>query len=534
MKIVVVLSFVLGFVLQMAGQKVDVIPYPAEVCFQTGYFMKPVSGIIFENDVLLAEARFLREKWTAKSLKIKKGAGGKNGIFLALSDRVQSEEGYWLVVKPEGIRILGKDRAGVFYGIQTLLQLEEQAGGKGIPCCEIRDMPRYSWRGYMLDESRHFLGKVKVMQLLDRMAYYKLNKFHWHLTDEPGWRVEIKKYPLLATEGGKGCWSRPAEDQAHYYTQQEIREIVAYAAQRHIEVIPEIDMPGHATAANRAYPQYSGGGTAEHPDFTFNVGKEETYVFLSDVLREITTLFPSSYLHLGGDEVAFGSKAWETNPEIQALMKRENLNTLKMAEKYFMNRMSDTVRQLGKMLVGWDELLQLNTDKMHTLIMWWRHDKPVILKRALEKGYQVVMCPRRPLYFDFIQHSAHKWGRVWDGFCPLEDVYTFPDKGFMLGELTSQERELIKGIQANLWTERVQNEKRLDFMTFPRLLALSEAAWTGPRQKDFEDFCRRLKTNYKTLDRFGLYYFDPFDPQRHPEPEGCKQGKKKIPMDFKD
>lgn len=323
------------------------------------------------------------------------------------------------------------------------------------------------------------------------MAYYKLNKFHWHLTDEPGWRIEIKKYPRLTSVGGKGNWSDPNCQDVRFYTQEEIREIVAYAAERHIEVIPEIDMPGHATAANNAYPEYSGGGTPEHPDFTFNVGKEDTYSFLTDILREVAALFPSPYLHIGGDEVAYGIKAWLTDPDVQALMKREGMKEVREAERYFMHRMVDSVHALGKVLVGWDELLDLNVSSKETIIMWWRHDRINQLKKSLAGGYTTVMCPRRPLYFDFIQYQGHKWGRVWAGFCPLEDVYAFPDKGLGAWNIPADQLSHIQGIQANVWTERMHTIKRLDFMTFPRLCALAEAAWTQSCLKDYVSFTKK-------------------------------------------
>ena len=350
------------------------------------------------------------------------------------------------------------------------------------------------------------------------MAYYKLNRFHWHLTDAQGWRLEIRKYPLLTEVGGIGTHS-DRNAPAQFYTQEQVRKIVEYAKERHIEIIPEIDMPGHATAAVRAYPQFNGGGSKDNPDFTFNVGKEGTRVFLSDILREVSELFPGRYIHIGGDEVAFGSEAWNTNADIQELIRCEGLDGLKGAEGYFMNSMADSVKMMGKEVFGWDDMLEYDLTPDKCRIMWWRHDKPEQLQKALDKGFDVVLCPRRPLYLDFIQHSTHKFGRTWAGFCPSEDIYAFPDSlPSAAGQLQGSKQVL--GVQANVWTETMQCSKRLDFMMFPRICALAESAWTEPEHKNFRDFSRRMEYSYRLFDQAGIYYFDTRDPQRHPEPEG--------------
>lgn len=520
--------------LGMKGQKVAVIPYPESITEYTGEFRLQKGTIGYTDPMFLSEANFLKEKLQALSfqMKVKKGSL-KTSIALTYDAGFQQKDAYRVQITPKQVIISGSTATGIFYGIQTFLQLVNNEGGT-LKCCKIQDAPRYAWRGYMLDEARHFFGKEKVKQLLDQMAYYKLNKFHWHLTDEPGWRIEIKKYPRLTSVGGKGNWSDPNCQDVRFYTQEEIREIVAYAAERHIEVIPEIDMPGHATAANNAYPEYSGGGTPEHPDFTFNVGKEGTYSFLTDILREVSALFPSPYLHIGGDEVSYGIKAWLTDPDVQALMKREGMKEVREAERYFMHRMVDSVHALGKVLIGWDELLDLNVSSKETIIMWWRHDRVNQLKKSLAGGYMTVMCPRRPLYFDFIQYQGHKWGRVWSGFCSLEDVYAFPDKGLGAWNIPAEQLAHIQGIQANVWTERMHTIKRLDFMTFPRLCALAEAAWTQPALKDYASFTKRMENAYQEFDKLGIYYFDARQPDAHPEPAGPQQQKRNVPMDFRD
>ena len=299
-------------------------------------------------------------------------------------------------------------------------------------------------------------------------------------------------------------------------------------------VIPEIDMPGHATAANRAYPFLSGGGTKDHPHFTFNVGRDTVYSVLTQVLREVKDLFPAPYLHMGGDEVAFGIKAWEKDADVQALMRREGMTKVKEAEAYFMHRMADSIRALNRTVAGWDELLALRPDTARTLIFWWRHDRPADLSRSLRMGYTTVLCPRRPLYFDFIQHATHRHGRVWNGFCPLEDVYAFPDPLLASLKPTDAERRHIAGLQANVWTERIHTTQRLDFMLLPRMAAVAEAGWTAPERKNMADFERRMQREYRLYDSMDLYYFDPREPQHHPEPAAAERQNEKVSMDFRD
>ena len=485
-------------------------------------------GSVKHDAELDNEAEFLAEKLYEAGYDV---LGGKGKSIRLRLDSSLGKEAYVLKARQHSLRISGGSPAGVFYGIQTMLQ--ELATG-GLKAGIIEDSPRYAWRGYMLDEARHFSGETRVKEILDLMAYYKMNRFHWHLTDAQGWRIEIKRYPRLAMVGGEGCHSDP-DTPTQYYTQEQIRDMVAYAKARHIEIVPEIDMPGHATASNRAYPEYSGGGSPEHPDFTFNVGKEETYEYLGNILSEIAELFPFEYMHIGGDEVAYGIEAWETDPHVQDLLTREGLETVRDAERYFMHRMHKIVADLGKTLVGWDELLDLEVDKT-TLIMWWRHDKPENLARSIEEGYSTVMCPRKPLYFDFVQHESHVWGRVWDGFCPLEDVYNFPDKQLEEWGCDPDDPHIV-GIQANVWTELMHNKDRVDFMTFPRLCALAESGWTQPEGKDFASFESRLEYAYSLFDQMGIYYYDHRDPTHHIEPAGPEiktNTKVKKAIDFRD
>jgi hexosaminidase len=440
------------------------------------------------------------------------------GIELSLNNNrsvgESNKEAYSLSINPQNIIISASGEEGIFYGIISLLQLIKQSDSKLIvPACEIRDEPRYKWRGFMLDESRHFFGKDKVKSLLNWMAFYKLNRFHWHLTDEPGWRIEIKQYPKLTTVGGKGEFKNP-DKPAQYYTQADIKEIIAYATERFIVVIPEIDMPGHAAASNRAYPEFSGGGSPDYPDFTFNPGKESTYQFLTNVLKEVDALFPSQMIHLGGDEVQYGNAAWETDVHVKNLRIQQNLADLKAVEFYFIQRMADSITKLNNRVLAWDEIIDANLP-VKPIIFWWRHDKPIQLKKAMDKGYETVLCPRLPLYFDFVQDSSHKIGRRWkDSFNTLESLYAF---SHTLYPETRKKDKLILGIQGNVWSETIVTPARLDYMIFPRIAALAEAAWSADDRKDFEDFTIRLKDHLKLYDKADLYYYDPFDAKRHPE-----------------
>lgn len=494
------------------GSEVDVIPCPNKVTVhERTCDITSLDGISFAGE-LSNEADMLQKALAGKGYKfeIKEAAD----IVLSTDSSIANPEGYVLKVRKDGITLKGGSPAGVFYGIVTIMQ---QIGSHGLRCGIIEDEPRYGWRGYMVDESRHFIGEKKVKELLDMMAYYKLNKFHWHLTDSEGWRIEIKGYPKLTEVGGIGCESDP-DAPAQFYTQEQIRDIVAYAKARHIEVIPEIDMPGHATSATRAYLEYNGGGSKKYPNFTFNVGKEETYGFLTDVLEEVKALFPSTYMHIGGDEVSFGIEAWSSNKDIQSMMKRNGLGTIKEAEGYFINRMVDTVSTLGRKTMVWDDVLDFNLNRGKVTVMWWRHDKVNVLKKGLDKGYDIILCPRRPLYFDFNQCETDIFGRDWEGYCPLPDVYAFPDSLYRRENIT--EGGLVKGIQANLWTARTPTVDSRDYMTYPRLMALAESAWTYKTNKNYEGFLARLADDYAMMKRMGVYYFDIYNPENTPEPQG--------------
>lgn len=487
----------------------SVIPKPNQINLNQGTFSFSNKLSISSNDALFESLMpgFVASAERFAEIELTETQNAE--ISLIRDSKIKDAEAYRLIITDKNITIEASGKQGCYYGLQSLIQLITFCGeDKELKCQTIEDQPRYSWRGLMLDESRHFFGVDEVKKLLDQMTLLKLNKFHWHLTDAQGWRIEIKRYPLLTEIGGKGNNSDPNAP-AKYYTQEEIKEVVAYASDRFIEIIPEIDMPGHATAAVKAFPEFSGGGSEKYPDFTFNPGKPETYIFLTNILKELTTLFPSKYIHIGGDEVSFGNHQWPTLPDVKRLVQKEGLKDMREVEHYFLHQMADSILSMGKTLMGWDELVASDVNSETSLIMWWRHDKPEILEEALNKGYKVVACPRIPLYFDFVQHESHISGRKWAGrFAPVESVYSFPSEEFMPAETISNKN--IVGIQANLWTETIHNPARLEFMVFPRIAALAESSWTNEKNKNYNDFEQRLKKLFIVYNDENLNYYNPY------------------------
>ena len=509
---------------------ISIIPKPAELTIIDGSFTLASNFKIFnevKGELAAKEIQSGFKKVFDIAPEIEKSSLNKNerGIYIRGNfSGVKNEEGYSLNIYTDSIVIAGASEAGAFYGAQSLIQIINSLtlGCKEIPCLKIVDYPRYSWRGTMLDESRHFFGADAVKKLLDAMAYYKLNRFQWHLTDEPGWRLEIKNYPKLTEIGATGVW----EDSTYpprFYTQAEAAEIIKYAAERFITIIPEIDMPGHATAANRAYPQFSGGGNKEHPEFTFHPVKEDTYNFLKEILRQTAELFPGEWLHTGGDEVHFGADKWSSDKEIAALMKKEKIEKVLDVQYYFEKRIENSLSALGKKNICWDEMVDANLDAGKTIIMWWRHDKPAQLEKALKKGFYAILTPRIPCYLDFVQDTRDSIGRLWQGrYCDLTSVYNGPAIADSVDKIY---QDKILGVQASIWTEYINNTKRLEYSTYPRLFAFAEEAWTIPAQKNIYDFTTRLHSAINWLNEKGYYYYNPYNPTETPEPAGVKKKK---------
>ncbi|GHV15218.1 beta-hexosaminidase [Bacteroidia bacterium] len=500
----------------------QIIPQPQKTEMGKGFFVLDTkTAVICKDKDIQQEINYLLKSMEAKTgyvlasvYKLKESGR----IYLKINDKLKDSE-YQIDVAVKNIICEAGSPEGIFYAIQTLLQSIDSKDGKFfIPSMKINDSPRFAWRGLMLDDSRHFFGKEVVKQILDVMAYLKMNRFHMHLTDEPAWRIEIKKYPKLTEVGSTGTWDDRNAPKA-FYTQEDIKEIVAYAAERHIMVIPEIDMPGHATAASRAYPEISGGGTGRWEGFTFHPAKETTYQFLDDVLTEIAELFPAPYIHIGGDEVHYGNQVWFTDPVIQDFIKENDLKDEVGMEHYFIRRVADIVSSKGKKMIGWDEMIASGITPDKAVVMWWRHDKPAQLTLALDKGFDVIMTPRIPCYFDFVQDNTQKIGRRWgDGkYNTLETVYNFPGS---IENLIKDNQKQIMGMQASTWTERIADTQRLYYMIFPRLAAISEDAWTNNEGKNYPGFVDKIRKFYQFLDMKGINYFNIFDIESTPEPWG--------------
>lgn len=504
------------------AQQVPIIPLPNKYLKLDGTFtLSGNTPIITDDEAFRSQANFLQQemlKTIDLNLNLQKNSVVPSIVLSKLKSSGDAPGAYRLMITGKQIRISAASEEGLFYGINSLMQLVRQAALKGKPVVvnswDIRDQPKYSWRGLMLDESRHFFGKETVKFLLDWMAFYKLNRFHWHLSDEPGWRMEIKKYPKLALVGGIGNFTDPFAP-AKYYTQEDIKEIIAYARERFIMVIPEIDMPGHAGASNKAYPQFSGGGSEMYPDFTFNPAKKEVYDYLSDILKETNSLFPSDMIHLGGDEVHFGNENWNKDADVQQLMKEKKMPDLKAVEQYFIQRMADSLAKMNNKVLLWDEAVGSSLSPENTIIFWWRHDKPEQLKLALSKNFPVVLTPRLPFYFDFVQDSTHRVGRRWQGgFNTLKNVYNFSPASYYRPD----QAPLILGIQAAIWTERISNPDKLDHMLFPRISALAETGWTDEKHKDYNAFEERVKSHMELYRKGKIYFYNQFIPLENPEP----------------
>lgn len=450
----------------------------------------------------------------------------KNGaaIILTIDKTIANAEGYKLDADAKQIRIAGASAAGVFYGIQTLRKSLPLVNGKAskvsIPAVHIADAPRFAYRGTHLDVSRHFVTADSVRQFIDILALHNINRFHWHLTDDQGWRIEIKKYPLLTQIGSKRAQTVIGHNSGKYdgkpysgfYTQKQIRDIVKYAADRYITIVPEIDLPGHMQAALAAYPDMGcTGGPYEVwqkwgvSDNVLCAGNDKTLTFIDNVLKEITQLFPSKYIHVGGDECP--KTQWQKCPKCQARIKALNLEAKdghsaeERLQSYIITHASNYLKSLGRNTIGWDEILEGGLAEGAT-VMSWRGESGGIA--AAKQHHDVVMTPNSYLYFDYYQ-SLDKANEplAIGGYLPLETVYSYEP---MPKDLTADEARHIIGVQANIWTEYMPTFKQMQYMALPRLAALSEVQWSQPALKDYNSFTNRLTEFTHLYDRLGYNY----------------------------
>lgn len=465
------------------------IPMPLSVADGEGEFVVTPETSVEGKGKAAATAGLLSQ---ALGLKAGKRKGPRIRLALVSRSAVTGDEAYHLIVKPAEVRIEASDPRGLFYGAQTFRQLVESpsGGSRIVRAVEIRDAPRFRYRGLLIDVARHFFGKTTMLQVIDEMAAYKLNVLKLHLTDYQGWRIEVPGYPRL-TEVGSLVDGKP-----QYFSTADMAEIVRYAADRHILVVPEIEMPGHAGAAARAYPEYF-----DKEGGAFNPANPKTYDFVRGVLTEVARQFPAPYLHFGGDEVA--DETWTGMADVERLKTEEGLKSTDDVEAYFGRKVVAIIESLGKRPMAWDEQVDAEAPKS-VVIQWWRRDKPEVLNAAIKGGYDIVMSPADQLYFDYPQGPGEP-GAPWEGnkggpqsiakmlaWEPVPAGFT-PDKA-----------KQVLGIEAAVWTEFIETERYLQFMTFPRMLALAELAWRPQGTRDEKEFSARLEPHVEALRAKGI------------------------------
>ncbi|WP_176011620.1 family 20 glycosylhydrolase [Victivallis sp. Marseille-Q1083] len=438
-------------------------------------------------------------------LKVGEAAEGQLKIELALEDFDENPEAYRLSIGPDGIKLTGQTPAGLFWGTQTVRQLwyegwNPETGTLELSQTEIVDRPNMAHRGIMLDVCRHFISADEVKKVLDLMAFYKLNWLHWHLTDDQGWRLEIKKYPKLMEiaavrgESEEWGWIDGNPYGPHFYTQDQVRDIVAYAKERQIEIIPEIEMPGHSSAALTAYPEFGCTGGPYHVWTTWGVsediycaGNEDTFTFLTDVLTEVLELFPSKYIHIGGDECP--TVRWQNCPKCQKRMADNGLSDTKALKHYFMDRMVKFGEEHGRKIIVWDDLVESGLPDKAT-VTGWRADMGGI--KAAKQGNDAIMAPFTQLYFDYAQGKGPEEPTSGGGLVTMQRVYAMDPTFGLPPELVKH----IIGLQANFWSEHIYKYPRLQYALLPRLAALAEVAWTPPERLNFPDFQQRMMQHY--------------------------------------
>jgi hexosaminidase len=539
-KITFLLLIVISFS-TMAQTNINIVPKPVELTFHQGIFTINLSTVITAGNNTAHDAEMLNfylKKLYGFTLPVKNtnpSANEKNLIsFGLLNPGGRKKDEYEITVGTDKINIGGVSYEALFYGIQTLLQL--LPNGKDstnnnrfeIPQLTIKDYPRFQYRGMHLDVGRHFFGVNEIKKYIDYLAYHKFNNFHWHLTEDQGWRIEIKKYPLLTSVGGfrngtiTGHHPGTGNDSLRYggfYTQEEVKEIVKYAQDRYITIIPEIEMPGHSSAAIAAYPQlscfpdestkispntpWSGSRTGKQVQQTWGVFEDVycpsdyTFTFLENVLDEVMQLFPSKYIHIGGDECP--KTAWKRSPFCQELIKEKNLKDEHGLQSYFISTIEKYINSKGRKIIGWDEILEGGLAPNAT-VMSWRGEEGGIA--ASRQHHDVIMTPDGYCYFNYAQRKNEDSVTI-GGFLPVEKVYNYEP---VPKELNEQEAKFVLGAQGNVWTEYIGNMRLLEYMVFPRMSALSEVLWCPRERRNWTEFSSKLTGIYKRYELWGADY----------------------------
>ena len=525
-----ILTTLAGAVACSGGKKAQgdyaIIPLPQEVVTQGSapFLLKPSTPISYqEGDAEMEQtARFLAsyvKEATGYEPKVITGNADK-GIHLSIASDIRNPEGYRLLVSENGIEIAGASNAGIFYGVQTLRKsIPAVAEGMDIelPAASINDYPRFPYRGMHLDVSRHFFPVDSVKKFIDILALHNMNRFHWHLTDDQGWRIEIKKYPELTQIGAQrketvigrnsGKYDGKPYGEGMFYTQDEIRDVIAYAQERFITIIPEIDLPGHQLAAITTYPDLGcTGGPYEVwtqwgvSDDVICAGNEKAMTFLEDVLGEVIDLFPSEYIHVGGDEA--GKSAWKKCPKCQALMKEKGMKNVDELQSYMIHRAEEFLNSKDRKLIGWDEILEGGLAPEATVMSWRGEDGGI---KSARMGHDVVMTPGNYMYLDFYQADPKTQPYAIGGYTPIKKVYSY--NPVPADSLTAEECRHILGVQANTWTEYIQTPEHLEYMMFPRALAVAEIGWTPQELRTWEDFKPRMNAHISKLQGMGIRTF---------------------------
>ncbi len=510
------------------------IPLPAQMQRDEGRFVvSDATPVVAEGEAARDAAEFFVERARkTQKLALSVSAGpAKQAIVFAIDPKASTNpEGYALQVRSDGATVKAADPRGLFYGAVTLWQLLENDGGAvHAPAIRIDDAPRFAWRGLMLDSARHFETVDEIKKLFDQLALHKLNTFHWHLTDDQGWRIEIKKYPKLtqiggcrfpAGDGGIDPKTGKPRPYCGFYTQEQIRDVVRYAAERHITIVPEIDVPGHAQAAIAAYPELGVLGTRPPVSnewgvntYLFNV-EESTFRFLEDVLDEFATLFPGPYIHVGGDEAV--KDQWEASPRVQARMRELGAKDEAQMQSYMLKRLEKHLEAKHKRLIGWDEILEGGLPPQATVMSWRGTEGGTA---AAQQGHDVVMTPVSHLYLDYLQTTSANEPPGRPATISLQKLYGYEPVPSALDEA---QKKHILGVQANVWTEHMRSFARVQHAIFPRLAALAETAWSPAAAKDFEDFRSRLPAQLLRYDALGIAYAKtPFEAEIAADADGA-------------
>lgn len=497
----------------ISGSVYNIIPIPANIQQGKGTFTLPEQGAkVYVQGASAAFSNYIQQS-ALKCKDTKKRSDADIAIVVGgKASKKIATEGYSLTVNPKRIDVVASTEQGAFYAIQTLLQMTQMGELRTIDCCTVADEPRFPYRGLHFDVSRHFFSKEFLIKQIDAMALLKLNRMHLHLTDGAGWRLQIDRYPRLTSFAAwrpaktwqewakcktKYCDQNDPDAHGGFYTKDDIREVLAYAESRHITVIPEIEMPGHSEEAVAAYPEVSCDGTGKGGDFC--PGKEATFQFLENILSEVIDLFPSHYIHIGGDEA--GKSAWKTCPDCQRRMKEEGLNSLDELQSYLIRRIEKFVNSKGRDIIGWDEILEGGLAPNAT-VMSWRGTSGGI--KAIKAGHDVVMTPGE-LYLDHTQDAPFKEPMSIGGYGSLQVTYDFNPVD---PSLTQQELKHLLGVQANLWTEYVPTPEHAEYMYYPRTFAVAETGWSRAEDKNYEKFRPRAVELCNILQKLGYNTFD--------------------------